>query len=596
MKSIRLWMLIIILAVSALAVRPVGEFLIRSEVDRRTGSQLSMDRCQFNMLTGGVAIDQSIIQLDRDSNLESSSSIAPIKIAKIWSRGSLNKLLYGKISAPITFMDGIEIESSGIDERQVPLVQPITPLVRNSTLLLANQRSPLLDELDQAFQRTKEAIITGRSLYDQINLQLEQIENRSVSLDNPLRDHEALTAAQQRLAVLQRELEQTRSNLDQNRDDFRQTSLKLPKASSQDNASNSPNRMQLSDGELADLKIQARSLAEYLVCSAVSKFKPYLGLSASMTRRCLMEGSRCEPPASTTSNASRASMARGVNYGFGPLKENELVFDSIRLRGVAMVDQQKLPFTGKMVNIGNQRLGTDDRPSMSLTFAAQVEHEMESPAVILKSAVIPDRQGFTIQCNMVPSGSMIASVAQGDWKLAAFGQNASVNLVWLVHQTEWSLVVDIQSNQSEVVVKRNALLSAPVQTELMPRYESCFEATESVSLAKARFQGEIEDGIPRQHSLQFESPFLDGLARSMAQQQRMILDVGNVTDRQNAQAAFSESVSIYQNEIDSSHRELVAVHEKLRTRLESFEMKMSEALPNRTDLRFSRENSEGILR
>ena len=597
MRSPRTWLLVICVVAIVVAIRPTGELLIRSEVLRHTGSRLTMDRLQFNMLSGGIAVEGATIEVGSYLNQNESSPQTTIKIAKIWSKGSLNKLLYRKLSAPVTVMDGVAVELSKADESQVPAVQPITQLVRDNTLLLAPQQNAFSDELDQAFRNTQDALNKDRSAFRQIETQLTAIEQRSLRLDNPLRDRELLLASQQSVTSLERELEQARDSLNQHRESFRQSSLTMPRSRSEGLALSPGNKKLVSTEELADIKTQARSLAEHLVCATVTRMKPYLGLSSSVTRHCLIDKSLRESQSSFRSSLKQSVATRGLNYGFGSMNENNILFGSIRLRGQATIDDKQLPFKGQMKNIGSQSLQAEARPSLNLTFTTLDKHNLdETPTVTLMSTVIPDRQGYKIQGQMVPAGTMITSAAQGDWKLAAFGQNTTINLEWLVHQSEWSLTIDIRSSQTEVVVKRNALLSAPVKSDMMPRYESCFSSTGPVTLAKAQFQGDLQEGVPCQRSLRFESPILEGLAESMLEQQRMIFDVSSTTDQQTMEAAFAQSISSYQNTIEGSHREIIAVHEKLRVRLQGFNSKLAEVLPSRDDLRVSREDSEGILR
>jgi hypothetical protein len=106
----------------------------------------------------------------------------------------------------------------------------------------------------------------------------------------------------------------------------------------------------------------------------------------------------------------------------------------------------------------------------------------------------------------------------------------------------------------------------------------------------------LSDDVPLQSSLSFESPFLRGLADSMFEQQKTLLEIAGNAERKKAEQAYLLSLSGYQNTIDETHHELVKAHENLRLRLEGYEAKLGESAPSREDLRFSRENSGAALR
>ena len=95
MKSPRLWIVVFGTMVAALAIQPAGKLWLRTEIEQRTHSHLSFGHCQCNLLSGGLLIQG--LRAEHCSPGESESS--EIKIAKIWTKGSLNQLLYRKLSA-----------------------------------------------------------------------------------------------------------------------------------------------------------------------------------------------------------------------------------------------------------------------------------------------------------------------------------------------------------------------------------------------------------------------------------------------------------------------------------------------------------------
>ncbi len=599
MKSLPLWLLFIGTIVGVLAIRPTGELLIRSEVQRHTGSRLSMDRCQFNIFTGGLVVEGALVE--RDCELASDDTLSqtqPIKIDKIWSKGSLQQLLYRKLSAPITVMDGVVIGLSKLDENRVPAVEPITQSISDKVWSLSPPKNPFIDELDQIFLTTQQALQQNGSSFDRVDQQLTILEKQTLRVDNPLRDREALLTAKQSASSLQLELVEVRNTLERNRQSFQQASAAVPRSMPADNLSPDPRDKFGNPEDIKAIEMQAQSLTEQLVCSTVAQMKPYLGLSAALTRQWLINTHKSDARMINRSGPKQTIAARGMNYGFGAMNDNEIHFGSIRMRGAAIIEEKRLPFSGQMKNIGSMELGAEQRPSLNLTFATQKQAEFdELPWVAVSSTIIPDRQGFRIQSQMVPAGAMIASTAQGDWKVAAFGQDSIVNLVWLVHQSEWSLDIDILSSQCEVVVKRETSLSPPASPELKPRYETCFISSDYVSLAKAKFQGNVQEEIPHQRSFEIESPLAKRLAESMLQQQKSMLDIiSSTTNPQQAETAFSQSLASYHDKVEEMHGRLAEVHEQLQARLQGYQSTMAATLPTRDELRFSRDGVERVQR
>ncbi len=523
MKSPRIWVLLIVMFVAVLAVQPAGELLIRSEVQRRTGSRLSMEKCSFNLLTGGLLIQGAKVENCVDHKSTDQNEPSPMKIAKIWAKGSLGQLLYRKLATPTTIMDGVALGLSPSDERQVPSVKPLTQMKLAQQILLAPVPKSVSTELDQAFQIAQRAYRESISNFAAIDRQVEGLEKRSLQVDNPLRDREMLLDSQRTVASLQRELKGLQGLLEQNRESFMQASTTTPLLDV-DQSYTSSISLGISIDEVS-LQNDAKCLTEQLVCSTVAQMKPYLGLSHTFVRQCLVNLRDGESKRSSNA-VEQSSAERGVNYRFGSMNENEILFKSVHMRGSANIETKQIPFSGLLKNVGSQSLRAEDRPGFDFTFeASKTMDTAGTPWVAVNATVVPDRQGFRVQSHMVPAGAMIASASEGGWQLGAFGQKSLVNIEWLVHQSEWTLDLSIESSQCEVVVKKSTEMLSGLGGELPQRFEPCFTSEAPTVLVRAKFQGDVIEGEPVQRSLIYESPILDRLATSMGQQHKIAIEL-----------------------------------------------------------------------
>jgi len=595
MKSPRLWLLLMAMFVAVLALQPAGELLIRTEVQRRTGSRLSMEKCSFNLLTGGILVKGARVEpcVDRDSIDQDASS--PMSIAKIWAKGSLSQLLYRKLATPTTIMDGVALGLSKSDEKQVPSVRPVTQMKLAQQILLAPQPKPVSTELDQVFQKAQRAYRENLSNFAIIDRQVEGLEKRSLQVENPLRDREMLLDAQRTVASLQRELKDYQGLLEQNRESFIKASSAMPLL-----YPDQPYTSSISLGSAIDevsLQNDAKCLTEQLVCSIIAQMKPYLGLSHAFVSQWLVT-LRDSGPSMQQGNAKMQSgTERGVNYRFGLMNENEILFKSIHMRGSADIEAKQLPFSGLLRNVGSQRLRAEDRPGFDFTFdASKRTDDTGTPWVAVKATIVPDRQGFRIQSQMVPVGALIASASDGGWQIGAFGQKTLVNIEWLVHQSEWTLDLKVESSQCEVVVKKNAEVFNQLGNDLPQRFEPCYTSKAPTVLVRAKFQGDVSDGEPVQRSLIYESPILERLAASMGQQQKIAIELGKKQAQQQSALDLKQRLASYQSEIEQAHRKHVEASERLLARLANYESKVVGWLPNRDDLRFSRDDADSVQR
>ena len=592
MKSPRLWIVLFGTMVAALAIQPAGKLWLRTEIEQRTHSHLSIGHCQFNLLSGGLLIQG--LRAEHCSPGKSESS--EIKIAKIWTKGSLNQLLYRKLSAPLTVMDGVALELSSADENPVPVVHPVS-IVDNGLLSFnANQVQSVGDVLHQAFLSTQKGLQENLSIHERIAHQISELENRSLRIDNPLRDRDVVSTTQESILRLQQELKDSRLIFQKSHDRFHEeydaSSRMIPceKPTSTLSGLDCENEAKAIDNT-------AKNLTEHLVCSAVDQMKPYLGLSTVIVRQWLLENNQFDKPAKNGLDKSSTTMTRGKTYRFNTAMENEILFGSIRFRGAAKIDAKQFPFNGHLKNIGSQSLDAKDRPSLDLVFSnSSTQDKEDTPWVALNAGIIPDRQGFLMQSQLIPSGTMIASTAQGDWQIAAFGQNSMISLAWLVHQSEWSLEIEIRSSQSEVVVKQKESTRSDIGTPLMPRFEPCFTSHDSVCLAKAMFKGNLVFGEPHQQSMVLESPILERLSESMLKQHRTAMELSRTKKQEQAEFELKQKWVNYESEIEKSHSQLAKSNDQLQARLQQHQSKVAEWLRDRDELRFSREKNENVQR
>ncbi len=596
MKSPRLWILVFAILLAVYGFQPAGKLLIRTEIQRRTGSRLSMERCNFNLLTGGLLIQGAKVESCSDFDSNDLIHTAPMQIAKIWSKSSLSQLLYRKLSTPTTVMDGVVVGLSPSDERHVPNVEPITPKRPAQQILLTTQGHPFNNELDQLFQNTQQAFRVNQSSYELLDRQVGDLEKLAIQVDNPLRNRETLLATQRGLASLQRELKTTQDTLAKNRENFLQASSTAPQSVGTDSLGSTPLLLG-SSTDAASLQNDAKYLAEQLICSTVAQTKPYLGFSSNFARQWLVKMRYSDVMSESSADSLQTVAARGANYRFGSMHEKEVFFRAIHMRGFANTASKNLPFTGQLKNVGSQSLKADESPSFDFAFAMSGEKDAtEYPSVTLEATVVPDRQGYRIQCQMIPVGSLIASASDGNWQLAAFGQKSTVNLAWLVHQSEWTLEVSIESSQCEVVVKKNTEMLSSIVNDQSPRFEACYTSEAPVVLARAKFQGDLQNALPEQRSFIYESPILDRLAESMGQQQKVASELSQKQEQQQTELTLKQKLASHQLEIERTYRSLVELDERLANRLRNYEAKIAALLPSRDDVRFSRDNIEGLQR
>ncbi|MDZ4849142.1 MAG: hypothetical protein SGI77_07590 [Pirellulaceae bacterium] len=596
MKSVRFWLLVLGLFAAVLAIGPVGDWLIRTEFQRRTGTQLSMKKCQFNLLTGNLFIEGAIVEPMSGSEETSIGPSSSMKIAKLWSKGSLEQLLYRKLAAPITAMNGVALEVTDSEERQVPAIYPVTQAAFAQPLVIHLNDKTSNSEIEQAFQNAQNSLKDDRLAYDSIARQVMALEQQPFQFENPLRDHASILAAQQRVTSLRRELDQLQTAIERRMENLQQSDANTQRVTSDespvtDTVATTP------EIEMKMIEAQARCLTEQFICSSVEMLKPYLGLSASLARRWLITNHSKSIASNPFSIGTRSFESRGQNYRFGTMHDNEVLFGSIHLDGDFAADDQMIPFTGKMKNIGSQSLREESSPAFDLVFnKSKSPSELEIPAVAINATIIPDRRGFRIQSQMIPASSLITSTASGDWQLAAFGQESSVILVWLIHQSEWSLDVDIRGKQCEIVVKRNAVDEPASKNPIAPKFEPCFSSHESVSIAKARIRGDLVNGLPEQRSFLFASPILGELEKSMAVQEKKAIELSNVLNRQKAEAFQKQAADRQQSSLVSLHRQFSETYGNLQSRLMQFELKLAQSLQSRENLRLSSESPESLLR
>lgn len=596
MKSVRFWLLILGLFAAVLAIGPIGDWLIRTEFQRRTGTQLSMKKCQFNLLTGNFFIEGAIVEPMAGSEETSIGPSSSMQIAKLWSKGSLKQLLYRKVAAPITAMNGVALEVTDAEVRQVPAIHPVTQAALARPLVIHPNDQTSITEIEQAFQKAQSSLKDDRLAYDSIERQVMALEQQPFQFENPLRDRESVMAAQQRVASLRRELDQLQTAIERRMKNLQQSDANEPQSNSDaspvtDTIATTP------EIEKKKLEAHARFLTEKFICSSVEMLKPYLGLSASLARRWLITNHSKSIASNPFSIGTRSFESRGQNYRFGTMHDNEVLFGLIHLEGDFAADDQKIPFTGKMENIGSQSLREESSPAFDLVFnKSKSLSELEMPAVAINVTTIPDRRGFRVQSQMIPASSLITATASGDWQLAAFGQESSVILVWLIHQSEWSLDVDIRGKECEIVVKRNAVDEPASKNPIPPKFEPCFSSHESVSIAKASIRGDLVNGLPEQRSFLFASPILDELEKSMAIQEKKAIELSNALNRQKTEAFQKQAADRQQSLLVSLHRQLSETYGNLQSRLMQFELKLAQSLQSRENLRLATESPESVLR
>ena len=583
---------------SVYAIRPASEMLIRHEFQQRSGSRLSMDRCQINMLSGGMLIHGATLAPVEARDGETSIAASPIQIGMIWSKGTLSELLYRRFSAPVTVFDDMRLSINASEIAQVPEAQPVTSTLDDHGLLITSAANPFTEELDQAFQAAQQALGDQRSKFQQLEASLSELEARSLRIDNPLRDRQSLDAAQQRVVDWKRDLASLQPSSAGPRDAFLQTSASLADAMQDADESSDSNKLlgNTDSNQHQQMATHAKRLTEQLVCEALASMKPYLAVSSSLTRQWLIDQHHRMNQIPVRSGPPQLRAARGVDYEFGTMEADEFGFDSIRMRGTLATDRKTIPFSGQMRNVGSQSVDADQRPSLRMSFTSNLPTTDDSPVVSLQSSIVPDRQGFRIQSQMTPTGSMIVSASQHDWRLAAFGQSSSIQVTWVTHQAEWSAEVEILGQECEVVIKRDAGTIALQPSDLEPRYETCFTAPDIVSIAKAKLQGVVVDGVPQQRSMDLESPIVEPLARAMVAQQRHLSEQASKDASQRVRAEFARLQSQRRAEIQQAYLQLASLGQQLQSRLDGFESKLASLANDRDDLRFSREATGAMSR